>query len=302
MSEVFYWVLNMSITAIVSGLVVMLLRKIRKLPKRLVFALWIIPFFRLCVPVGLSSKYSLMTILNRIFTRAVTIKPLDSQILEFSASNYIAAADTYEPFTYKSIVLEKIFNIGAFCWILVMALLLMLFVISYLVNMKKFRKVVPYSENLYLSEETDTPCVVGIIKPRIIIPEEMKVNEYVIAHEKAHIKNLDNLWRVVAILVAIVHWFNPFVWLFLKLFFDDMEQACDERVIRTLEGDKLKEYAITLINTAAQKNVFVSTINGGNVRNRIENIMSYKKLTIFATLVFGGFCLIVSYVLLTNAI
>lgn len=302
MSEVFYWVLNMSITAIFSGFVLMLLRKISKLPRRFVFALWIIPFFRLCVPVGLSSKYSLMTILNRIFTRAVTIKPLDSQILEFSASNYIAAADIYEPFTYKSIVLEKIFNIGAFCWILVMAFLLMLFVISYLVNMKKFRKVVPYSENLYLSEETDTPCVVGIIKPRIIIPEEMKVNEYVIAHEKAHIKNRDNLWRIVAILVAIVHWFNPLVWIFLKLFFDDMEKACDERVLKAVGEEKRKEYALALIDVAAQKNVFASAINGGNVQSRIENIMSYKKLTVFATLVFGGFCMIVAYVLLTNAI
>lgn len=302
MSEIFYWVLNMSITAIFSGIVIMILRKISKLPRRFVFALWIIPFLRLCLLVGLSSKYSLMTAINKILARTVVIDITESDWFELTLMNSINVAETYKPFVYKTFLLERIFNIGTFVWISVAVILLLFFAVSYIRNMKVLRTGTHYNENIYFSKSTDVPCVVGIVKPRIIIPEEMKINEYVIAHEKAHIKNWDNLWRIVAILVAIVHWFNPFVWIFLKLFFDDMEKACDERVLKAVGEEKRKEYALALIDVAAQKNVFASAINGGNVQSRIENIMNYKKLTVFATLVFGGFCMIVAYVLLTNAL
>lgn len=302
MSMVFYWVLNMSIVAAVSGAIVMLLRSIKKIPRRFIFALWIIPFLRLCQPFGMSSKYSLMTLLNNLIKRAVVVKVTESELFELSFMNSIQAADTYQPFTYKSIFLEQVFNIGAVCWLVIAVALLLFFTVAYIRNIVELKAAFSHKDNIFLSERIDTPCVVGIIRPRILVPAHMEINEYVIAHEKAHIKNADNLWRVLAILVAIIHWFNPFVWLFLNMFFADMEKACDERVLVAVGEDKRKDYAYALVGCAEQKNVFASALNGGNVRSRIENIISYKKLTVFAVLVLGGFCGIVAFVLLTNSL
>ena len=302
MSMVFYWILNMSIVAVVSGAIVMLIRSIKKIPRRYIFVLWIIPFLRLCLPFGMSSKYSLMTLLNNLLERAVAVKVSESELFKVSVMNSIQAVDTYHPFRYKSIVLEKVFNIGAVCWIVVAVVLLLFFAVVYIRNIVELKATIPYKDNIYLSERIDTPCVVGIIRPRIMLPTHMEINEYVIAHEKAHIKNADNLWRVVAILVAIVHWFNPFVWLFLKMFFADMEKACDERVLVAVGEENRKAYAYALVGCAEQKNVFASALSGGNVRSRIENIISYKKLTVFAVLALGGFCVAVAFVLLTNSL
>lgn len=304
MSMIFYWVLNMSIVAAVAGTIVTILRSVKKIPRRFIFVLWGIPFLRLCLPFGMSSKYSLMTLLNKLIKRAVVVEVVSfgNEVPGFYASNYIAAADTYQPFTYKSIALEKVFNIGAVCWLVVAVSLLLFFIVAYIRNIVELKAVISHKDNIYFSEKIDTPCVVGIVRPRILVPAHMEINEYVIAHEKAHIKNADNLWRVLAILAAIVHWFNPFVWLFLKMFFADMEKACDERVLAAVGEENRKAYAYALVGCAEQKNVFASALNGGNVRSRIENIISYKRLTVFSVLALGGFCAIVAFVLLTNSL
>ena len=64
--EVFYWLFNMSVAATVSGAVVLLLRLVKKIPRRVIAVLWAIPFLRLWVPVGIGGKFGLMTLLSRL--------------------------------------------------------------------------------------------------------------------------------------------------------------------------------------------------------------------------------------------
>ena len=61
LQEIFYWVFNMSITAAVMGLLIMLVRMVKKIPRRITLFLWVVPFLRMIVPVGINSPYSLMT-------------------------------------------------------------------------------------------------------------------------------------------------------------------------------------------------------------------------------------------------
>ncbi|MBQ1890620.1 MAG: hypothetical protein II160_07970, partial [Selenomonas sp.] len=113
-----YWVINMSIVASLMGLIVMLIRKIRFIPHRVSVFLWIIPFLRMVVPVGINSPYSLMTLVSRFTTKTVTVyQPSDD--LAFSLSNTIRAAESYAPLRYKASFLETVFNVTGFVWIIV---------------------------------------------------------------------------------------------------------------------------------------------------------------------------------------
>ena len=68
LQEVFYWIFNMSITASITGVLIILVRLVKKIPRRLVVFLWGIPFLRMAIPFGLNSPYSLMTLLSKIAT------------------------------------------------------------------------------------------------------------------------------------------------------------------------------------------------------------------------------------------
>lgn len=100
LQEVFYWIFNMSITAAITGVLIMLVRRIKKIPRSLTVFLWIIPFLRMAFPFGLNSPYGLMSLLSKLTTKTIVVyQPTDD--IAFSMTNSVMAADTYFPITYK---------------------------------------------------------------------------------------------------------------------------------------------------------------------------------------------------------
>ncbi len=231
-----YWVINMSIVASFMGLIVMLIRKIRFIPRRVSVFLWIIPFLRMAVPVGLNSRYSLMSLVSRLTTKTVTVYQPSDDIV-FSVSNTIRAADSYSPITYKADFLETVFNVTGFIWIVSALALLIALTMLYISTKKAVADAEKLESNIFLSGKVDSPAVYGIFRPKIVIPESYKDKEleYIIRHEKTHIKRLDNLWRIIGFITASVHWFNPLSWVFLKAFLTDLELACDEMAVAGYE-------------------------------------------------------------------
>ena len=194
LGEVCYWIFNMSIIASVMGLIVMLVRKIRAIPRRVAVFLWLIPFIRMTVPFGLNSPYSLMSLISKLTTRTVTVYQ-PSEELAFSYTNSIMAAESYSPITYKVNLLEKVFAAAGAVWTIVALAILIALAIIYAATKKEIRDSRLLKENIYLSDKVDSPAVYGIFKPRIILPSsyENRDNRYVIRHEKTHIRRLDNL-------------------------------------------------------------------------------------------------------------
>ena len=125
--------------------------------------------------------------------------------------------------------------------------------------------------------------------------------EYILKHENTHIRRGDNLWRLLGFLTAAIHWFNPLSWVFLKAFLADIELACDERAIAGYGKEEQKEYARTLLACARGKSLFVSAFGGAKVRTRIENILSYKKMTAFSAAGFTVLIAVIIFTLITNA-
>lgn len=306
LGEIFYWLFNMSIVASVSGLIVLLLRMIKGIPRRVIKVLWIIPFIRFWVPIGISGKYGLMTLISKFTTKTVTVFQLsDNQ--SFSMMNSVMGANSYFPITYKVNLLEKVFDYSSAVWVVICSAIVLTLIILSVATASETKDAVPYMEkSVYLSDKITSPAVFGIIKPKILIPTGYdnfdKSNiEYVLKHERAHIKSGDNLLRIIAFITAALHWFNPLVWLFLKCFLSDLEYACDEKILSRLNMEERRQYAGVLVDCAGNRNVFVSAFGGAKLRTRVERILSYKKLSAFSSVLFTVLVMVIAYVLLTNA-
>lgn len=302
LQEVFYWIFNMSITAAVTGVLIMLVRPAKKIPRRLAVFLWVIPFLRMAFPFGLNSRYSLMSLLSKITTKTIVVyQPADD--VAFSVTNYVMAADTYFPITYKVSILENIFSVASVIWIIVSLAILLTLAVTYVTTIYEIKDAAHLKDNIYFSEKIISPAVYGIVKPKIILPASYKDRDIdlVILHEKTHIRSFDNLWRVIAFVIVAVHWFNPLCWLFLKGFLADLELSCDERVLTKLGTERAKEYASALLESRQGTTVFASAFGGAKIRTRIENILSFRKLTWFSLAVFAALIGVIFHVLLTNA-
>ena len=302
LQEVFYWIFNMSITAAITGMIIMFVRLIKKIPRRMAVFLWIIPFLRMMFPFGLNSPYGLMSMLSKITTKTIVVyQPTDD--IAFSMMNNIMAADTYFPITYKVNILEDIFSVASVVWIIVSLAILLMLVVTYFTTIHEIKDSTHLKDNIYLSEKIASPAVYGIVKPKIILPATYKNRDIdlVILHEKTHIRSFDNLWRVIAFVIVAIHWFNPFCWLLLKGFLTDLELSCDERVLANLGAERAKDYASSLLESRQGATVFASAFGGAKIRTRIENILSFKKLTWISFAVFVALIDVIFYALLTNA-
>ena len=302
MGELFYWLLNMSIAASITGIVIVLIRLVRKIPRRVFVLLWIIPFIRFCIPFGIGGKYGLMALLSQFTTRTVPV--YEGDYLEFSMMNSVQAADSYFPVTYKVDLLADVFKYASYVWALIAAVIVVVMIILYVTTIRELKDATHLRDNVYCSDKILSPAVYGVLRPRIIIPgsyKEIENLDLVILHEQCHIIRLDNLWRVIAFLTAAVHWFNPLSWVFLKMYLSDVELACDESVLSKLGEDGRKRYAHTLLDARQSRTLFASSFGGARIKTRIEHIISFRKMTAVSAAGLGILAVVIAYILLTNA-
>lgn len=302
LQELFYWIFNMSIVAGITTGVIALIRIVKRVPRRMMAILWIIPALRMVVPLGLSSPYSLMSMLSRITTKTVVVYQ-PSQDVSFSMMNMTMAANSYFPITYKTNILHDVFATASIVWIIMVLAILLLLAVLYVTTLRELKDSKHLRENIYLSEKVISPAAYGIIRPRIVLPITWADRDLdlVLLHEQTHIRRGDNLWRMLAFVIVALHWFNPVAWIFLKLLLTDLELACDEGVLVKLGPDHRKEYALSLLASKTGTNVFASAFGGAKIRTRIENILSYRKMKWISLVAFAVLALAISYVLLTNA-
>lgn len=277
-TEVFYWVLNTSIIGSLTGLILLALRRIRRLPRFAVYVLWCVPFIRFWLPVGLANPYSMMNLLSRF--HAPVLIPC-AAMDHVTLSNYIGIADRYFPLVFKTPQPARVFSMLAVLWLIVAAAAVLAAIALYAWTKSALRDRTRIGDRLYRSDMVTSPAVYGVFHPKIILPREVPAPAlpYILLHEQVHMRRRDNLLRVLAIVTACVHWFNPLVWLCLKAFFTDMELACDAGVLKRLDPAEKKAYAGALLDCAAPRTVFSSAFGGSKVRVRIENVLCYRKLT-----------------------
>jgi len=302
--EIFYWVVNMSIVATVTGVIVWLIGKIPRLPSWVGYGLWIVPFVRFILPIGVNSRFSLMSLISRLAERTVVRSvavPHDG--VNVSITNCIQLAEGYFPVTFRVNVLEHVFFIGGIVWLCVTLLLLTTAAVGYCRAIKDIKDATHLRDNIYISDRVSSPAVYGIFRAKIVLPSTYNEEdlELILRHERVHIRRKDNLWRVLSVIVACVHWFNPASWLFLKAFLARMELSCDEAVLKGCDEKDKMRYAKALLHAAENRQAAASPFGGASLKTRIRSVMSYKKLSALAIVASVLLVAATSVMLLTNA-
>lgn len=138
---------------------------------------------------------------------------------------------------------------------------------------------------LYRSRHAASPLVIGLLRPRIILPEEDIPEEQavcIVMHELLHIRRVDHLVRLISLLAAAIHWFNPMIWLALRFSAKDMELSCDEAALSRLGEERSRTYATALLELSVRQRRGVSpllTFGESNLKTRVKNALTYRKPT-----------------------
>lgn len=296
--ECLYWLLNMSIAGSLTGLIVWLIGRWRRVPRRLAHGLWALALIRLWIPVGLKSPLSIFNLLPEDVITSVPY--LNSQSM--GMYNSIQLAHTYAPFTYRSQAILAVFRAASAVWLAGATALAAVMVIRYVCGVADTRRAQRLQDGVYLSDRVTTPAVYGVIAPMILIPRAMSGRDLapIIAHEQAHIRRLDNLWRLIALATACLHWFNPCVWWMLRAFLRETELACDESVIARLNETERLSYARALVDAAETRLTLVSPFGGRSLTGRIERVLSFRHLSVAGAAAFLLLAAALAFVLLTN--
>ena len=303
-------IIRMSLTAAIVILVVIAIRFfMRKLPKKYTYMLWAAVGFRLLCPVSIESRFSIFSLKpaskvatkverSEVYTnyvRSAATQRSVTQAAHAAQRTHETTAQTVAPHASQAVaVTEKItapdpHTIMMIAWAVIAVIILGL-AIYHLIKLKiRVRDAKQVEKGIFESSRVTSPFAMGIIRPGIYLPTDLPEyeREYLIEHERTHIKRGDLIFKAVAVAALAVHWFNPLVWIAFVLFCRDMEMSCDEIVLEKLGDGIRKNYSLSLVTLAQNSNdcsyvVMPTSFSKGSVgksevKMRIKNIMSFKK-------------------------
>lgn len=314
--------LNMSITGSYIIVAIMLVRLLlKRAPKIYSYCLWAIAGFRLLCKFSFSSVLSIFNLFS--------VPSVNSSVNGATVNSYVPddigtmpvpeistgippADAAINPILPPASVAESVnpmltvTAVASVLWIAGMIAMAVYGVVSFIKVHKKIEFATRLNGNVFECESIKSPFVFGVIKPKIYLPCGMdeKQREYVILHEKTHIKRLDHIIKLVAFAVLMLHWYNPLVWLGYILMIRDMEMSCDEKVLKSLCEDDKKSYGLTLVSVGSSKKFAASaplSFGENVVEERIVNILKFKKAKIIVAVLCIIACVAVAIVCLTNA-
>ena len=293
--------LDVNLTASIAILFVVCVRQFMKgAPKIFSYALWAIVLLRLLVPISIESRmsfvperteFSSMVDVNEVFPEVQFETPQDRADNAWYRENTPPGEPLVQ--TNRSLDAQTYLT---FAWLAGIVFMLLRSAVSYWKLRKKVRVAIPFQKGIYIADDIDTPFVMGFLRPKIYLPGilDPSEREYIIAHERHHIRRGDHIFKALAFLALTIHWFNPFVWAAFVLAGRDMEMSCDEAVIRKLGEDVRAEYSASLLNLATGQRLFAGTplaFGEGDPTGRVRNLAKWKKPAFWVILI----CVIVSY-------
>ena len=286
MDDVFLKLVNLSISASWLILAVLVLRVVlKKAPKWVMPLLWGVVALRLVCLFSIESALSLIpsaeTIPSEIVTETREPVLYEQATLDIVTNPTLPSAAEV-PVGVSRQQAQVDFNIYSVLWLAGMAALLVHALVSAGRLKRKLATAILLRDNIYESEFVDSPFVFGVVKPNIYLPMRMDEGTaaYVIAHERAHLARRDHWWKVLGYLVLALHWFNPLVWVAYILFCRDIELACDEKVVKGLDGAARADYSQALLSCAAPKRAVAAcplAFGEGNIKMRVKSALHYKK-------------------------
>ena len=302
MDSLFTSVLEISWQAGLIALAVMAVRPLlRRAPRRAVCMLWLLVALRLLLPARL-------TVESPVSLQQPESPPIQAyQELRQQEKVYVSAPPEQRlemagPAAAQGFALldqlPAIWLTGVGCMALYMAL-------SLLRMRWRLRAAPRIQDNVYRCTDWSTPFVLGVLAPRIYVPETVSEQDFpqVLAHERSHIRRWDHVWKPLAFLLLAVNWFNPVLWAAYVLLGRDMERACDEMVLKNATPAQRAAYSRALVACAAQpKMAAVCPLAFGEVavKERVKNVLNYKKPALWAVILLVVAAAIIGACLLTK--
>ena len=315
MTDVFLRIVELSWQAGVLALAVMLARlALRRAPKWAVCLLWALVAVRLVLPFSLQSPVSLQTaqspvtaVLYELPQAQEAAQKTDEALSGGSAEPVTPLAPT-EIVTAQPVPAPKpvmTVSLLAAIWLAGVVMMLTYMLVSYLGIYRRVCTAVRLEDNVYRCGSWGTPFVLGLLRPRIYVPEGMDDTALpqVLAHERCHIRRGDHAVKPLAFLLLAVHWFNPVLWAAYILLGRDMENACDERVLRGLDAPGRAAYSRALVSCAVRERpAAVCPLAFGEVavQERVKNALSYKKPAIWAAVLLAVAAAVIAVCFLTS--
>ena len=310
MAAIFLKLLNLSISASWLVLAVLVLRLVSKRsPKWMNVLLWGIVALRLMLPFSIESALSLIPSAETVnpavvqFDPAPTItsgvKIIDNAVNP-SLSEHFAAAPlaSVNPLYVWT-------EIAGWVWLIGLGAMLLYAFVSYLRLRRRVSVSLPIQDNIYLCDAISSPFILGVVKPRIYLPSGLDEvqRQNVLSHERAHLTRRDHWWKPLGFALLAVYWFNPMLWLAYALLCRDIELACDEQVIRTMDESAVKTYSTVLLACSMPRKAVITcplAFGEVGVKERVKNALHYKKPAFWVVAASVAVCVIVAVCFLTN--
>lgn len=312
--------LTMSFYGSLMGLVAcgvsLLIHKVRA-PRSVAMVLWALVALRLVCPVELTSRFSLLNAVPESArpafaqtsteipaasaqTPAVTVQPPVVTVQPPAATNFPVTPQLSQP--VQNVVRPPVTGLSqsspapaaapaesvstasvlTSVWAVGVGGFALWGVVSYMLLRRRLRFAMRLDADVYEVDTISTPCVVGFLRPRVYLPVELTPEQrlHTIAHERSHLQNRDHIWKLASYVALSVHWFNPLVWVYYFRFQQDMEMACDERVLRLLGPQVRADYSQSLLALAQKQQSVAPTplaFSENTTKARITRVLKYKK-------------------------
>ena len=311
MTGVFLKILNMSIAASWLALVVLAARfLLKKAPKWLTVLLWGMVAVRLVCPFSFESALSLLPSSETLPQAIVSgpdfdinsgIEPIDRQVNDYLGDRY------FEGVTVPTGHGFNVMSTFSAVWATGVVLMTAYAAVSYSGLRRRVATAVKLRDNIYQSENVDSPFVLGLLRPRIYLPFGMdgQAAEQVIAHECAHISRRDHWWKPLGFLLLSLHWFNPLMWVCYVLLCRDIELACDQKVIKTLSNEQKADYTQALLACSVNRSAITAcplAFGEVGVKERVRSVMNYKKPAFWVVAAAILTCIAVAVCFLTDPV
>lgn len=303
MSTAAFWQMaRLSLTAGWMILILLALRPLlKRVPRKYSCMLWGLVALRLMFPFSLKSRVSMVpqaaAAPRQMVTALAPMQPAAAPLPALPADALPAAAQAAGG---SGVALLPLL------WALGFAAMVVYAAVSYLRLRRRVRICAPAGKGIYRCDHIRTPFILGVIRPKIYLPSTLDdaTAPSVLAHERAHLRRGDHLWKPLGYLLLSIHWFNPLCWVAYLLFCRDVEQACDQAVIRTMTTQQRQGYSAALLACALPHPARVCPLAFAEVgvKQRIAGVLSYRKPKFWVTILAVVLCIALAAVLLTDPV
>ena len=288
--------------------VVLLVRAIFKnrVPKRMIYCLWLVVLLKLCLPGTLVSLPVLpaedAAVPAQSAERPVQTAPVIQQPAQTVTKPQTPAQQPVSPVqetakpAAKPLTTAEILQIAWFSGSALLGLWLFSAWAVFTIRLHRDRRFLGKRGGtcIYVSGAVKSPCLAGLI-PAVYLTEDVLRNdttELIVRHELTHLHHLDFLWSLCRTIAVIVYWWNPLIWLAAICSKRDAELACDEAVAAGLQPEQRIAYARAILAQAPRKKAALS-LAGPPVKERILFLTKKQRTSVL--------CVILALLLVASA-